>query len=207
MSNNLELWNSVYDVDLKFTKQVRVPGKQPFTSIDTYQLIKMATEKFGEYGKGFGIKSMSWSEKEVGDTTLTMLDVIFFFPGGEFPYRNSLKSVYKTKAGYMMIDEDAPKKIITNTIGKCLSMLGFGAAVYLGEFEDQEYMNELMASQETLINPADVQKLIKGINYYKVDKAEVLKHFVITHLKELPAAELQECEALIKRLGAESKAE
>jgi len=198
---NLQLWNKVQDVEIKFTKQVRVAGKQPFTNIDTYELIRMATEQFGEYGKGFGIKSMEWSEKEVQDTTLLILDAVFFFEGGEFPYRNSLKSIYKTKSGYMFIDEDAPKKLITNTIAKCLSMIGFGASVYLGMFEDQDYINEMMSSQVTLIQPNDVNKLLKGINYYKVSKDEVLTHFTISHLKDLPQSELNEAEALIKKMG------
>ncbi len=202
---NLELWNSVQDVDLKFTKQVRVAGKQPFTNIDTYEILRMATKQFGSYGKGFGIKSMVWSEKELGDTTLMVLDAVFFYPDGEFPYRNSLKYIYKTKSGYLKVDEDANKKLITNTIGKCLSMIGFAASVYLGLFEDQEYMNEMMASQETMVSPMEVQKLMKGINYYKVDKDQVLKHFIITHLKDLPQSSMQEAEALIKKLGSDNK--
>lgn len=198
---NLEIWNKNQDVDIKFTKQVRVTGKPNFTNLDSYKLLEMATEQFGEYGKGFGIKTMAWSEKEVDDTTLLILDAVFFFDGGEFPYRNSLKYIYKTKSGYMKIDEDAPKKLITNTVAKCLSMLGFGASVYLGMFEDDSYINEMINSQAILIQPNDVNKLLKGINYYKVSKEEVLKHFHITHLKDLPQNELNEAEALIKKLG------
>lgn len=198
---NLNIWNNNQDIDLKFTKQVRVPGRQPFTSIDTYELIRLATKEFGTYGDGFGISSMAWSEKEVGDTTMLILDAVFSYKEVSFPYRNMIKYIYKTKAGYLKIDEDAPKKVITNTVAKCLSMLGFGASAYLGMFEDENYINEMINSQEILIQPNDVNKLIKGINYYKVSKDEVLKHFVISHLKDLPQRELQECEALIKKLG------
>ncbi len=198
---NIELWNSVSDVNLKYTKRVNVPGKTAFTNIDSYELIRMATEKFGSYGKGFGIKSMAWSENQVEDTVLLVLDCLFFFPGGEFPYRTAIKSIYKAKAGYMVIDEDAPKKIITNTIAKCLSMIGFGANVYLGMFEDEAYINEMVHSQIQVIQPNDVNKLLKGINYYKVNKEEVLKHFGINHLKDLPMASINEAEALIKKLS------
>lgn len=202
----LALWNDVFDVDPKMTKQVRVNGKQPFTNIDTYELIRMATEQFGEYGKGFGLRDLSWSYRQFDKTEITSLDVTFFFPEGEFQYRNELKSAYMTQKGYMMIDEDAPKKIITNTIAKCLSMLGFGASVYMGKFEDQEYMAELMASQVEVISPADVGKLLKGIAYYKTDKDSVLKKFLITHLKDLPKSELNVCEAFIKEIGTKSDA-
>lgn len=201
MNENLKLWNDVSDVDINFTKKVNVSGKTPFTNIDSYKLIEMATEQFGSYGKGFGIKSMSWSERQVETTTLLVLDVVFFYPDGEFPYRTSIKSIYKAKAGYIIIDEDAPKKIITNTVAKCLSMIGFGASVYLGKFEDDAYINEILSSQVPVIAPIDVQKILKGINYYKVDKSRVLSHFGITHLKDLPSSKLQECEAFIKKLG------
>lgn len=206
LPENLALWNKVYDVDPKMTKQVRVNGKQPFTNIDTYELIRMATEQFGEYGKGFGVKDLSWSYRTFDKTEITSLDVTFFYPDGEFPYRNELKSAYQTQKGYMMVDEDAPKKLITNTIAKCLSMLGFGASVYMGKFEDQEYMAELLASQVELIAPAEVGKLLKGIEYYKVDKETVLKNFSITHLKELPKSELSVCEAYIKKIGTKTDA-
>lgn len=56
---------------------------------------------------------------------------------------NSLKLMYKTSKGYDKVDEDAYKKIITNTIGKSLSYLGFGADVYMGKFEDAAYLNEI----------------------------------------------------------------
>ncbi len=202
---NLKLWNNNQDVDIKFTKKVNVPGKQPFTSIDTYELIRMATKEFGEYGKGFGIKSMVWKEQEFGETVLLTLDALFFFDGGEFPIRNSLKQVYKTKSGYLMVDEDAPKKIMTNTIAKALSYLGFGASAYLGMFEDDNYINEMLSGAIVVIQPMDVQKLLKGISYYESDKNKVLSTFGITHLKDLPQAKLNECESFIKEIGTKKK--
>ena len=54
-----------------------------------------------------------------------------------------MKLMYKTAKGYDKVDEDAYKKIITNTIGKSLSYLGFGADVYMGKFEDANYIQEI----------------------------------------------------------------
>jgi len=201
---DLKLWEAVQDVDLKFTKQVNVSGKPNFTNIDTYELIRMATEQFGSYGKGWGIKDMSWSSRTVGETTQDILDVIFFFPGGEFPYRNILTSIYKTKSGYLKIDDDSAKKLQTNTIAKCLSLIGFGSSIYRGQFEDAGYMAELYADQVELIPPQDVQKLIKGIGFYKVNKEDVLKQFNISHLKDIEKSELNKVEAFIKKLSEEN---
>jgi len=149
MSENLTLWNEVRKVDPKFTKDVNAPGKQPFTNIDTYHLIETATKHFGAYGKGFGLKDLNIDEVHVGDSILLKLNGIFFYDAGElfntgeFPVFNAMKLMYKTSKGYDKVDEDAYKKIITNTIGKALSYLGFGADVYMGKFEDAAYVQEV----------------------------------------------------------------
>lgn len=45
-------------------------------------------------------------------------------------------------------DEEAPKKSLTDAIGKALSMLGFCADVYLGLFDDNKYVNDRKAAAE-----------------------------------------------------------
>ena len=50
----------------------------------------------------------------------------------------------KNKNGYFT-DEEAPKKSLTDAIGKALSMLGFSADVYLGLFDDNKYVNDRKA--------------------------------------------------------------
>ena len=52
--------------------------------------------------------------------------------------------VGKNKNGYFT-DEEAPKKSLTDAIGKALSMLGFSADVYLGLFDDNKYVNDRKA--------------------------------------------------------------
>jgi hypothetical protein len=143
MGGNLKIWDNNKTIDPKYTKHVNDAGKQAFTNIDAYYLLQRATEHFGAYGQGFGLKELSIDEVHLGNTILVKLKGIFFYQGGEFPVFNSLKLMYKTSKGYDKIDEDAYKKIITNTIGKALSYLGFGADVYMGKFEDAAYLNEI----------------------------------------------------------------
>lgn len=52
--------------------------------------------------------------------------------------------VGKNKNGYFT-DEEAPKKSLTDAIGKALSMLGFSADIYLGLFDDNKYVNDRKA--------------------------------------------------------------
>jgi hypothetical protein len=46
---------------------------------------------------------------------------------------------YRSKYG-LSVDDNAPKKSLTDAIKKCLSMLGFSADVFLGEWDDREYV-------------------------------------------------------------------
>ena len=142
-NENLKLWNDTKVIDPKHSKDVSVSGKPNFTNIDAYYLLERATEKFGAYGKGFGLKELNIEEVHLGDTILIKLSGTFFYDGGEFPVYNAMKLMYKTSKGYDKVDEDAYKKIITNTIGKSLSYLGFAADVYMGKFEDANYLQEI----------------------------------------------------------------
>ena len=193
---NLELWERVTKIDPKHTKKVSVKGKQPFTNIDTYYLLQRATEEFGSYGKGFGIKSMTWSETTIADTILLNLEATFFFPDGEFPIRNSLKMAYMTQKGYMMIDEDCSKKIMTNTIAKALSYIGFGASVYLGKWEDQNYVNEMLGTFE-MITPQQRGELAKLIQDTNTDIQKFNESFMIDTLADMPIKDFEKAKAML----------
>ena len=147
MSDNLTLWERVKKIDPSFTKNVNVSGRQPFTNIDAYYLIQLATERFGAYGTGFGLRDVHIDEVPLGDTTLAKLSGMFFYTDGTtegaFPVVNAVKLGYQTSKGYAKVDEDAYKKVITNSIGKALSYLGFGADIYMGKFEDAAYVQEV----------------------------------------------------------------
>lgn len=142
IKENLKLWDAVKKVDPKFCKNVSVSGKQPFTNIDAYYLIQLATAQVGPMGRGFGLKDVTIDEVHMGDTILLKLSGLFYHGDSEFPAFNAIKLMYKTSKGYDKIDEDAYKKIYTNTIGKMLSYVGYGADVYMGKFEDQQYVQE-----------------------------------------------------------------
>jgi hypothetical protein len=195
---NTKIWDSNFDVAPEFTKRVTVNGRQPFTNIDTYYLLQQATKEFGSYGKGFGLSSLEWSEKEFKDGTILMyLDAVFFYNGAEFPIRNSLKYVYNTKGGYLKIDEDAPKKLLTNTIAKSLSYIGFGASVYMGKFDDFAYVDEL-SKELTLISTKQRQEITKLIDEAKVDLIKFNESFSISKLTDLKESDFNKAIAMLQ---------
>jgi len=128
----LELWEKVEKTNPKFTKTVAY-GKRKFTTIDAYYQIKMATELFGPYGSGWGIKDTEMQFIEIGDSKMALYKGTFYYPGGEFPIYNSI----------FIRDDEWAKKLETDTLTKALSRLGFNADVFMGLFDDNRYVQNL----------------------------------------------------------------
>lgn len=207
--NGIELWKKVAKVDPKFTKEVNAPGKPKFTNIDTYYLIQEATAEFGSMGHGFGLKDTTIEEVHLGEEILLKLSGTFWFDGGEFPIYNALKLMYKTSKGYVKVDEDAYKKIMTNTIAKALSYIGFGADVYMGKFEDAAYVNELMEEarrKENAAKPATMKKL-KSLMVETATEEDKFVHFLNAQLKTTieAIADVTEDEARVAIKALEEK--
>ena len=145
---NLNFWNAVKKTDPKYTKQGKKSGNS-FTSISPMYQFKNATDAFGMFGIGWGIKSDSekFSYKTIGDTTLLNYDAVLFYRVddqlGEYPIHSTMPQAYKTNGGYLKVDDDARKKVVTNALTKGLSMIGFNADVFMGEYDDQDYVNQV----------------------------------------------------------------
>ncbi len=202
MGDKSTLWHTVKKIDPRYTKQVTTAGRQPFTNIDAYHLIEKATEQFGAYGGGWGIKEMSLDEVSMGDTALIKLTGTFFYPAGAFPVVNAIKLQYKTSKGYSKIDEEAYKKVVTNTIGKALSYLGFGADVYMGKFEDAAYVEEVaneFAQAEYLGYIDTIKVYIEHANDPEKVTAWVLERAAAERVETIEYHKAKEIAKLIKQ--------
>lgn len=204
MSDVKTLFNRT--TDPKYTKNVSVGGRPSFTNIDTYYLIKEASEEFGLFGESWGLKETDYQYRDIGETTLVILHAVFFFPGGSFPITHSGKLTYKAKSGYNVIDDDIFKKLETNIIAKALSRIGFGTDVYMGRFEDAQYVGEAAAGHET-ISFDQTNRIMKGLAYYGVDVKLLLKEFGLSVVKDLSAADFEKAIALIKGAATKNKEE
>lgn len=147
---NLSLWEKVERTNPKYTKAAK-KGQHHFTSITPVSQFRAATEVFGIQGIGWGVKigSEVFSEREHGETVLLSYDAILFFKydmqDGEIPIHATEKACYKTQgtSGYLKVDEEARKKVVTNAKTKGLSELGFNADIFMGMYDDQEYVSHL----------------------------------------------------------------
>ena len=140
MSGNLDLWKLVEKTDPKYTKPAKIGG-MTITAIAPQYQIKLATEQFGPYGKGFGFKKIELDYSLIDKLDLVVFKGVFFFPGGEFEIINSSKMFMDRNK--KMVDADFAKKIETDALTKALSKLGFNADVFMGRFDDTKYVAEM----------------------------------------------------------------
>ena len=196
--SNLKLWNAVEETEKQFTKYVSQRGG--YTAISPQYQLKQATEQFGVYGQGFGLSESEFDYTLI-DTGLIIHKAKFFFVIGgqrsEFPITNAIQAVKTTKNG-KYVDEDFAKKVETNTVSKALSKLGFNADVYMGLFEDQEYLEEL-----------EYKQAIEKASDKDLKKAEIEKELaeevdrVIVQIKE--ANSMSMLEGLYKAMARKVK--
>lgn len=160
---NMRIWSHVDKTDTRFTKKAKVNG-QDITSLSGTAMVMKATELFGPVGIGWGWKVVeerfddgheiftgegdkrACIGREIGHTVKIALWFMQDGQRGEIEQYGCTRYQYKTSYG-MTTDGEAPKKSLTDAIKKALSMLGFSADVFLGLFDDQNYVQQLEAEQ------------------------------------------------------------
>lgn len=186
--DNMKLWSQVETTNPEYTKKAK-KGAHHFTSITPMSQFKAATQAFGIQGIHWGIKigSEVFTEHDIGETKLLDYDAILFFTfegeKGEIPVHATEKLSYKTQgaSGYLKIDDEARKKVVTNAKTKGLSELGFNADIFMGLFDDQDYINTLQIESQ-------------------IEKAEDKDNEVTKQVAKLK----EEIEATCKSIGLES---
>lgn len=165
---NLHLWELVDETDPSYTKSAEFDGRKSTTITGTY-FVKRATELFGPIGQGWGYEiredrydsgaPVVFNGQPAGNEIMhtIKLDLWYKGDGGEIhtvSHYGHTPYVRMTTYG-LKTDFDAPKKSLTDAIKKCLSMLGFSADVFLGEFDNPEYVEARRTEEE--IRKADDQ--------------------------------------------------
>ncbi len=153
--SNLDLWESVQTTDPKYTKGFSKGGGFKGTSINPTYNNHKATEMFGLCGTGWGanIIKEDWREGAplfingvaVCKEVVHVLQIEFWYikddKKGTIPSFGQTTFVGQNKNG-IFSDEEAPKKSLTDAITKAMSMLGFGADIFLGLYDDVKYVND-----------------------------------------------------------------
>lgn len=143
-NDNMAVWKKVCKTDPAYTK-VKSDRGRSLTSITPQYQLQMATDTFGPYGKGFGFERCDIEEREIMGVWVAVVKAVFFFVDSEgrhtFPVNNTW-TMQAGKRGAEYLDIDYAKKAETNTMSKALSKLGFGADVFMGQFDDHDYVEQ-----------------------------------------------------------------
>ena len=143
---DLKIWNAFADIDPKFTKPIT--GKQyKGTSPNPQYVIRCLTELFGPVGQGFGWHVLADGFQPLGDEVLHWCRIEFWHTdrANTFESYGQTKAAYPKRDGGFMVDEDAPKKSLTDAIIKAASHVGIAANIFLGRWDDQKHVQEVNA--------------------------------------------------------------
>lgn len=204
MADNLEIWNKFADIDPAFTKPIT--GK-PYkgTSPNPHYVIRCLTEMFGPVGKGFGWEVVAEGFQPLGDEVLHWCRIRFWHGDGQgFEAYGQTKALMKTRNG-MMLDEDAPKKSLTDAITKAAAQIGVASNIFLGRWDDSRYVAQVNQEFREAENVAAFQPIayrdrVKGAIERAATLADLGKLWKseaesLAHLKELDPPKFNELNA------------
>lgn len=163
MTDNMRHWTRFADVDPKFTKAIT--GKQyKGTSPNPQYVIRCLTEIFGPVGVGFGWRVLVEGFEPLGEKTLHWCRVEFWHTDRTHTFESYGQTVaaYPTNSGGFMVDEDAPKKSLTDAIIKAASHVGIAANIFLGRWDDQKHVAQVNAEYRAEENAAKPQPAVKS---------------------------------------------
>ncbi len=148
MTDNLKLWAQFEDIDPAFTKPIT--GKDyKGTSPNAHYVVKCLTEMFGPIGQGFGWTVLKEDIERFGDTAIHWCRIEFWHTdrSNVFESYGQTKMAYMTRGqnSYLKVDEDAPKKSLTDAVTKAAAQIGIASNIFLGRWDDSKYVDEVAA--------------------------------------------------------------
>lgn len=146
MAENKSLWDRVSTTDAKYTKGFSRGGGFKGTAINATWLVREASKTFGPCGIGWGFtvvdeKYVSGAGPDIVHVVRLRLWYVLDGQRGEVEQYGQTTMVGMNKNG-AFTDEEAPKKSITDAMSKCLSLIGFGADIHLGLWDDNKYASD-----------------------------------------------------------------
>lgn len=168
--SNLSLWNKVSMTDPRHVKEIT--GK-PYKghSPKPHYIVRRLTEEFGPVGIGWGFTIVSQGMENMGPADVLHVAHIrlwYILDGkrGELEQVGQTKAAYTTNAGKFTVDEDAPKKSVTDALIKCASYIGFAADIFMGQWDDSGYVQHVrdeIAKKEAQEATSDIYRKAMAI--------------------------------------------
>ena len=153
MTENRNIWDQMKETDPRFTKRVN-KGFGEITTIDPQWQIMRMTEMFGPVGKGWG-----YDVNYIPTDQLIFAEVTVWTKSkaNNFGPVSSVQKLFR-KTG--ALDDEAPKKAMTDALTKAFSHLGLCSDIFMGKFDDSKYVQKL---EEKYSGVADKKKISKTV--------------------------------------------
>lgn len=147
MSDNgkLDLWERLGRTDPKHTSRFKRSGGFQGTAIRPIYSYQRMTEEYGPCGIGWGVGMPSFQTVDGADGEVLVYCTVSIWHGDQ---KNVVfgvggdKVVNKFSSG-LKSDDEAFKKAFTDAVTNALKLIGVGADVHMGLFDDSKYVNEM----------------------------------------------------------------
>lgn len=185
---NLSLWEAYKTTDSDMVRFSEKDKRQIKTAPPQHRKM-LATKAFGPYGLGWGIDADSevFERIEIQGTYLLHYQAKMFYTLNDkksvFKIHSSVKEAYTTQKGYLKVDDEAMKKVVTDALTKGLSNLGFCADLYSDSEMDYEAQEAIQANK-------DFEKKQKELEAAEAEKKK--KERLVTEYNESKQQGLEE---------------
>jgi hypothetical protein len=176
MTDKTDLWDRLGKTDPAHTKPFKRAGGFSGTAIKPMWSFRRMTEEYGPCGVGWGVNEPSFQVVHSTDEALVYCTVsiwhgkrenIVFGVGGD-------KAVGKFKSG-AFTDDEAFKKAFTDAVTNALKLIGVGADVHMGLFDDNKYVNDLRAEfGDDKVDQVDTQYEASRRRYIETTTQKIL---------------------------------
>tara|TARA_R100001480_G_scaffold144009_1_gene141797 strand:+ start:893 stop:1570 length:678 start_codon:yes stop_codon:yes gene_type:complete len=137
-NKNMKIWETLSKTNPEFTKPLPGYGGKTLTTIDPMYQIQMMTDLFGPVGLGWKYKV---DYKYIDGLVFAEVTIKYFT--NEWHEYGPVCSVQNLSKSNNKLDDEAPKKAMTDAMTKAFSHLGMSADVFLGKFDDSKYVEQM----------------------------------------------------------------
>lgn len=190
--SNLDLWKSLQETDPQY---VSTKDNKGLSSINTQYFFLRATEAFGSCGIGWGyeilderlddgvdVYKVENNERvKLGTTKNHTIKIKLWYKvgseKGEVTQFGHTPYIYSSKWG-LTVDDEAPKKSLSDAIKKALSMIGVAADIYLKHYDNPDYVSEIqnkVALENADNKDAERVRQIEAHNEWKEKELKALE--------------------------------
>lgn len=156
-SENTKLWDNLGRTDPKHTQQFKRGGGFKGTAIKPIWSFRRMTEEFGPCGEGWGVGEPTFQvvqgdNREVLVYCTTSIWYVFnpgedrhvvYGVGGDKIVTHIRANEQYNRPERWENDDEAFKKAYTDAITNALKLIGVGADVHMGMFEDNKYVADM----------------------------------------------------------------